>query len=162
MKCDKCGGLVVRGDEEGELKCLSCSKRIYRQEDNEVETKTVPSERARCTKGKCQDFAADDSVRCPYHRDMKKAMNDRFKNKGQPSHDKPKRKYTRRALTPPFPPVAGRAPIALAEPRIIKPRQITHANGDRSVLSMIDTLLLQLGEDTSVLLRAKELLEHPR
>lgn len=31
VTCDKCGGLVIRGDWDGELKCVQCSKRVYQE-----------------------------------------------------------------------------------------------------------------------------------
>lgn len=33
MRCQKCGGFLWVGDEEGEVRCLNCAKRFYRKED---------------------------------------------------------------------------------------------------------------------------------
>jgi len=60
-----------------------------------------PSERkeqtmAKCTKGSCQDDAADDSVLCPKHRDQKARSNAKYQGRMQPDSGRVKRKYTRR------------------------------------------------------------------
>lgn len=65
-----------------------------------IDTKEMTM-RPRCTKGSCEDESAEDSVRCPKHRDLQRAQNAKFQGRAvshAPTVDpvKLKRKYTRR------------------------------------------------------------------
>lgn len=122
---------------------------------------------ARCTKGQCPDEAAEDSVRCPKHRDMQRAYTAKFQGRALPAGGKPKRKYTRRQPVGSAAPTAvalvpakrANAPIVLAEPTIVNGKPVRHADLDGNVLTILDAAIQTYASDHAALVRAKEILE---
>ena len=110
---------------------------------------------ARCTKGSCPDEAADDSVRCPKHRDMQRASNEHYQGRAGSAAGKPKRKYTRRL------PLGGTRSTAVAtiEPKVVSATPVRRADLNGNVLTVLDVLLQKMASDTAAVERTKELLE---
>ena len=116
---------------------------------------------ARCTKGKCPDDAAEDSVRCPKHRDEQRARNAKFNGRADPG--KSTRKYVRRRQPDQFAEVAiihakGTAPITLAEPTIVNPPARSLGLNGQPV-TIMDSVIARLQGDLQTLLAAKEVME---
>jgi hypothetical protein len=132
-----------------------------------IETKETTM-RPRCTKGKCQDESADDSVRCPKHRDEQRASNARFQGRSTPAVGKPKRSYTRRiplgggtasnALST-LPAKLAYATITLAEPRTVNAQPARSMDLDGNVLTVLDGLIAQRESELVMLRGTKEILE---
>lgn len=54
MTCTKCGGLVIKGDEPGELKCVGCSKRFYAEDPMPTQTSDRRADEPQRDGGRCQ------------------------------------------------------------------------------------------------------------
>jgi hypothetical protein len=116
---------------------------------------------ARCSKGLCPEEAAEDSVRCPKHRDMQRLSNAKSQGRALPEDGKTTRTYTKRPSTQlvttpaPLPAKRAHAPIVLAEPTIVNPP----TNGHNVALPAIYDLITQLEADLATLRGAKDILE---
>lgn len=135
--CAKCGGLVVPGDYDGEVKCVNCSKRVYpgegamampeRTEGDESELS--PRCLARRGRGRCKRTAAPDCEGyCSEH-------------VSQSSQDKPR-------------PSSRSLPVPVKVQRIEV--SMNHRSGN--VLEAIDRALQDIELDRMALERAREIL----
>lgn len=129
-----------------------------------IQKKEKPMKGMICTKKNCGAPAADDSVRCPKHRDMQRAHNAKFQGRTLPASATLKRKYTRRTpqgggtdqtVVATLPAKRAAAPIVLAEPQEINPRPST--KGSR--LFSLERGIEQCEADLVILRSAKEILE---
>lgn len=130
----------------GLLEYCEAHRELLCDEDDECVSEPQPREGVMkgetCTKGLCENEAAEDSVMCPKHRDLKKAMNARYQGKD----GKPKRAYHRRAVVAQEP---GPCPGPVPGEVVPVPA---------GALADLDEAIAARKADLAVLERAKEIL----
>lgn len=108
---------------------------------------------AKCSKASCHDEAADDSVRCPTHRDQQRAYNAKYQGRAAPDGGSVTRTDTKRRGR------GASTAIAVVEPkgRSATPCRRMDLNGN--VLTLLDTFIVTLETELATLRGAKEIVE---
>lgn len=138
---------------------------VMRVAQSQPAPSTKETTMAKCSKQKCSNEAADDSVRCVKHRDAQRASNEKFQRRA----GKPTRTYTRRtplgvggtalSVGATMPSMRTHAPISLAEPTIVNGHPPRRVDLDGNVLTVLDGLIAQRETELAMLRGTKEILE---
>lgn len=100
--------------------------------------------RPRCTKKSCPDESAEDSVRCPKHRDMQRAQNAKYLGRALTS---PTRTYTKKSTTEAMPTHHTTMPV---------PARRVDLNGN--ALTLMDRAITSLEIELATLKSAREIM----
>lgn len=119
---------------------------------------------ARCTKGKCPEEAADDSVRCSKHRDEQRASNAKYQGRMLPDAGRPKRKYTRRqplgggTAVSTVPAKRANAPIVLADPTMVNATPARGLDLNGNAVTVLDAFIDKTESDLATLRGARDIM----
>lgn len=183
-KCYACGkrwnldgGPPKRGTEDAEDRGVHTTRLLPKRTGGDLVklvmdlSRTPPAAQtkenamSKCSIASCHDEAADDSVRCPTHRDQQRAYNAKYQGRAAPKTGNPKQKYTRRnplgggTAVSTLPAKRASAPITLAEPKIVNATPGRRMDLNGNVLTLLDTFIVTLETDLATLRGAREIME---
>ena len=157
MTCDKCKGLLVPDDygNSGDQRCFNCGKQFpvdwtpaapitIEEPVKQKQLEVTMALGQTCTH--CDQPAAEDSVKCPRHRDIQKRANQNYAKKVAEAAGKIPKKVGRPKQEKAEPPT-GLIEYKPAVPQVSSP-----------TLTLIDQTIAMLQADMDALTRAREVM----